>query len=296
MKAAKIIFISACAFLCIWPIVRVASINSEFEQKGELASFVQARKAPFFDTVFVSGPVVEKTGRVGFADRIRTAAGMHLIHDPSLADEYILSGPQSALDHIILGNPFDLLNFRFDRPMVMDEPVELRVNLNAHHPGIITLDFNEHGGSKAIPRFTTLGPIEARVVAIYGCTETDGPIQLKTDFLAQGYNCPDVNYAGDIGRVETHLAESDNDYTNVAVGTVNISEDWPGGRSASFVTDSLHIWYDFDRQSAENVVRLINPTPDTLYLPAEAKLHVEWRYGDEELIGMDTALVVRRDL
>ncbi|MEM6879469.1 MAG: hypothetical protein AAF544_12965 [Bacteroidota bacterium] len=295
MKTAKIVFISACVFICVWPVFRITTVNAEYQREGDQASFVLAEKARFFDTIFVEGPIVEESHSIGFVDRIRTSAGFHLIHDPSLSGEYILSGPRSALDHVASGNaPFDDMSFRFDRPMIMDEPVEVRINLNANNPGIISLDFDEHGGSNTIPSFTALGPLEAKVVVIRGCAETDGPIEVYAEYLYQSSDCPGVAFSGEVGRIETRIGENTANFDDLSVQVIDLDMEWPGGRTATFDADSVHIWYGFDRQDRNNIAKLMEGAPDTIYLPADAGLEVDWRH-DRELTDLDTALIVRKD-
>ncbi|MEM6398517.1 MAG: hypothetical protein AAF741_19365 [Bacteroidota bacterium] len=295
MKTAKIIFISACVFLCIWPVFRMSSVNSEYRKKGDQSSFVLDAKAPYFDTIIANGTIVEHTGHFGYFDKIWTSAGIHLIHDPSLSTEYIASGPESVMPYFSTSDGFNGPEFKFTRPVLIDKPVEVRMNIN-NHPGVITLRFSEHGGSGAIPNFTTLGAIAAKVVAIHGCAQIDGPIQLDTDIFYQADNCPDMNFTGDIGRLQARLGFDNKDYSSIAVDVIDLEPDWPAGRTAAFRADSIHMWYGFDRQSPKNVIKLLDATPDTIYLPKDAILDVEWRYEDDELIGLDTALVVRRDL
>lgn len=293
MKTAKLLFAGTCLFLVLWPMYRINSFTGQFKREGQSAAFLEAERAPFLDTIYASDEIVEISRQMGYFNELWTSAGIHLIHDPSLGREAIVRGPENVLKYLNFGHPMGSYGFSFKRPIVLPEDVEVRLNLDAHHPGLIRLGFNDRAGRKV--QFTTLGPVEAEVVIFNGCPATSSSIQLAANYFFQEDPCGNLPVNGEIKFFKSAFGNADRNFADLQLERAKVEQGFPHGNRAAFQADTLEVYYHFEGQESQNILKLLTDAPDTLYVPQGTEIELNYRH-DDQLTDLDTALLVVRPL
>ena len=294
MKTAKLLFIGTCIFIVVWPLFRVNSYANTFQRDGQSAYFIEADRSPFLDTVYAEGPVVEEQRKMGFFTQLSTAAGIHLTHDPSMGREVMVKGPANVLRHLTTGNAMNGYRLRFNRPIILPEDVEVRMNLNEHHPGLMRLSFDSQNNRKA--RFTTLGPVVGKVVTLRGCPDVVGAsLQLEADYFFQQDQCGYLPIDGRIEYVQSEFGEADRNYSQLPLTRAKMEQRFPHGQRAAFQADTVQLYYNFAGHEPNDVLKLMTEAPDTLYVPEGTEIELRYRHQDR-IPDLDSALLVVQPL
>ncbi|MEM7571607.1 MAG: hypothetical protein AAF433_01850 [Bacteroidota bacterium] len=293
MKTAKLLFAGTCLFLVLWPMYRINSFTGQFKREGQSAAFLDAERTPFLDTIYASDEIIEVTRRIGYFNEFWTSAGIHLIHDPSLGREAIVRGPENVLKHLNFGHPMGGYGLHFKRPIVLPEDVEVRINLNAHHPGLLRLGFNGRNGRQV--QFTTLGPVEAEVIVLNGCPSSNSSVHLEARYLFQEDPCVNLPVNGEINFFQSSFGQADRDFADLQLERAKVEQGFPHGNRAAFQADTVEVYYHFEGQESQNALTLLTDAPDTLYVPQGTEIELNYRH-DDHLTGLDTALLVVRPL
>lgn len=109
-----------------------------------------------------NSPVIKRTLSFGFCDRVDVHPGFLIIHDPGLGREVVVTAPEAVFEHLNLGdNSNGRLEPDFDRPVRLNELVEVRVNLHAHGSKRMRIGMYDCGlyRTKLEPNFVTAGKL-----------------------------------------------------------------------------------------------------------------------------------------
>lgn len=183
------------------------------EREAELSRVVDA----------TTGDRETRTLSFGYIDRAVADRGFHLIHDPSLGEEVIVTGPAAALDVVDLGRGTGDFHPEFTAFVRLDEPVEVRLNLNGHGSDYIRLyDASFEADVTLQPRFTISEPLEKRVISM-GTLALAEPVTVRAEALVLHADQPLDKVSGTTQRLEIlYTADSIPDVTfpNLTAGRV----------------------------------------------------------------------------
>ncbi|PHI20925.1 hypothetical protein CEQ90_06050 [Lewinellaceae bacterium SD302] len=302
MKIAIALFSLAAFWLFAFPLGMAKTNYDNYQKNGLDTKWVKEDLARYTDLVEPSGEITEKTVSLGYMERLAVASGFKVIHDSSLDQEVILSGPEDVLEHVQWSNfsVDDRRGLYFSRPIKLTHPVEMRLNLNEHHVGDFTLTFNNSRGQDNWINFETRGPLAANYLWLSGVIRTDKPVELDVNRIdisqrdgrssenlplalsgtAKEVNLPNQNLGSIIfDQLET---ESFRQYYESM-----------SGRKLTFSNvDKLNVLYD-SRDSYDvsgNVIPLI---PDTFLIKNNTQLKVQVRNG-EALNVFSKAVIIRQ--
>ncbi|MEM6380899.1 MAG: hypothetical protein AAF705_22190, partial [Bacteroidota bacterium] len=107
--------------------------------------------------------------------------GFQVLHDTSLGEESFLIGPENILDLIVYRGSYqnNHIGLNFSKAVLIDEPIQLRTNLNKHNVGNLKMRFYFVGEKRNYENFLCNGPIEGENITFHNDLRTKQPIQLQ---------------------------------------------------------------------------------------------------------------------
>lgn len=235
MKIAISLFLATLVWFLVYPLVGGAVYRADLEQNLEKSQVVTRSLTKFRDVIDAGSTTETRTVDVDFVRKLRIAPGFRVIHDPSLNQEAYLTGPPEALDVVKLSRFFreDALEPYFTKPLRLNAPVELRLNLTAHARE--SLDINWFGDQSRTlkPELITKGPLAIEELTFSSAMPNPEEIEIKVDRLYLDNKQPYADLRALRGRVGelhfSHLLENQSS-TNLAVTAARSKFDAMRGR------------------------------------------------------------------
>lgn len=285
MRTALLLFIIAFFVLFTTPFISGSIAKSQFDQNGIEAGWVKSYLERYTDTIYATGPVEEKTIKLRLVQGMMINAGFQVVHDESMGDEVVLKGAPAAIEQVSYSQFGEIIGFQFKKPVQMDRPLEIHINLNAHHLGFLELRMWP-GQEQAFPPLVTKSEIIAHQLNISGCIATEGELLVKADVFRMSSDCGAVNQTivkGTVRQLYTNAPASNQVYSSLAVENVNMGTQSPLGRNIKLQSDSLHIEYYFEGVNSQAGFDQLGFTPDTLRLKPGAAYSVHSTFASGAL-------------
>lgn len=107
-------------------------------------------------------PLVEQELSFGLCSWVDVNPGFRVIHDPTLGREVLAKIPEAALPYLTFSPGHERFAPDFNRPVRLNELVELRINLHAHGSRRMRIGMNDpaEGRTRFLPDFVTEGPLQ----------------------------------------------------------------------------------------------------------------------------------------
>lgn len=209
MKRPLIIFIGSVLALFVSDFVFTVMPRIERHQQGVNHAEVQEFLANIDNVVDATeGPIVEKHFSIGDLSRVTVNPGIRVIHDPSMGGEVIASGPEAALEHLVMGGKQGRIVPDFNRPVRLKNLVEVRLNLHAHGSREMRLNLRRVPPERTTlqPDLVTRGPLDFQMLRI--TSFPDHPLQIASKDLMV-YTSDDLaNLHGTVDRLEIMYDEA----------------------------------------------------------------------------------------
>lgn len=280
MKSAQIFFAAAILILLIVPfaIERVAAMDI---RKNGIESKVAQDYMQFYqDTIRVSDIEATKITSTGFFDRITIGGGVQLINDYSMGDDLKLVGPPEALNALGISNGEGDLGLHFQRPILLNEPIQVYLNLAAHHVGKLKITCSSSFGKIRFQPLCTKTPITGKFVTVDGMINSDEPVQVDVENLYWFTNhhlmdeqLNPVRLTGEV----TKLTSRSNSYNRINTDQVTIEEttfsnNLPSGETYRMNGRNIRFSYYNNNNEVTLDDYQLNIVPDTLVVPRSARV------------------------
>ena len=184
MKIASLLFVTGLLLLVGGDyFTQIAPKKNHHAQMKEHPD-VQAFLAKFDKAVETSGsPSGERRFSAGYLRRVDVKPGFRVIHDPTMGEEIIATGPRAALDLMVMHRDDDRLSPDFNAPVRLGTHVEIRINLERHTDSYFRINLLRGGENSLnlLPDFVTDGPFRVPFLKVAGLP--DHPIQVATNDL-----------------------------------------------------------------------------------------------------------------
>lgn len=300
MRTASILFTLAIVLALGIPAIWAAIEYNEYQEKGIHSTLIQKGMQRYTDVIVAEGPIVERHLRFDYLRNLYIAPGFRLIHDSSLGNEVIASGPANVVDHVSSGNfAVSRQSLSFNRPIKLNEPIEVRMNIFEHTIGQVNLSFSNTNRDDW-PNFETRGSLQMNKLNISGSLKPLGEIEVEVEELQLSHrNCHDCGskyplaFTGSARLVTFSQRKEQLDLSGLKSERVQQYFTAMQGRKIELKdVKQLEVIYDhstsFDENDNEIALR-----PDTLIVAAGTELEVKYRNG-ETLTEFDEAVIVRR--
>lgn len=203
MKFPLLIFIGSVLALFLVDFLFTVMPNIELHKQGPDHPKVQAFIADIDNVIDATqGPAGEKRFAIGLLKRVTVNPGFRVIHDPELGCEVIATGPEAALKYLVLGDDSDRIVPDFNRPVRLNDLVEIRLNLHAHGSREMRLSLNRVPAERTNlqPDLVTAGPLNFQMLRI--ASFPDHPLHIASRDLMV-YSSDDLdNLHGSVDRLE----------------------------------------------------------------------------------------------
>lgn len=300
MKTAYLLFGATLIWLITFPMGAAYLEYADYTKNGTEAALIKRDLSVYRDVVIPSAAISERKLDVGFAGAVSVYPGFHLIHDPDLGNEVIAKGPENVLQLIDHKSISDYrFNLEFNQAVKLNAPVEVRMNLNAHHVGNLQLVFIDYIPQDNWTNFSTLGPLTGHDVSIGGRVRSENDILVDVDDLkyavADCTPCAEnekITLAGRAGKFYSSKLGSKLDISALEAATFQRTFPSMSGRTLSFgKLEKLNVIYDtnngFDTSANYSLV-----APDTFLVSPKTEVKIQYRSG-ESLVDWDKGVIIR---
>lgn len=281
MKLPILLFSAAILSLLVVPftIERVASYDLA---KNGLASSVVKNYLNFHtDTTTVSQQEVTEFRSVNFFNKIIVGGGIQLINDVALGDKIKLIGPPEALELIRTFTNESTFYLNFSKPILLDKPVQVHLNLAAHHVGSLNIQLGKQTAGFSFQSLVTKKPITGRFVTVGGSTPTTSPVQVDVENLAwyadgaakENQQEP-VKLKGKVNKFETRASSLNSiNLQELEAEKSALSGNIPSGNT--YRVSGKKVSFFYYNQDGELNEQLLNVVPDTLIVSSSAQVEAK---------------------